>query len=512
MDCNLMAALKQLVNRKYSHILVISDFNLHALKSQATPGEQFKVDLQDLVSNYAPYSHVTTLTRFRGTDRPSMLDRIFTNEEVMVERVITDTPLGRSDHATLLFHYMCYADYPKEHAEEYHVVTNYEDLSDLIDTTSWSFLAELTSQVACEEFVNIFTKLVARTSETKLYRPKRMKSFVRSRTPSPNDHTWDVYTIQRNHCVKLVLEDKLKNQQGLMEKLCSNPKLLYRHVNNLRRVKRGIPALHTAYGLAQTAQEAANVLGQQLCRTFQSAQSSYILPKQITPPSGFNHISFTSAAVVKRLMSLREFSSPGADGIRPKTLKVAAMSLAGPLAIFFQRCLNEMHVPTMWKHGIIMPIYKSGSRAEPTNYRPITQLPVISKVMESIVAEALMGCLENNKMLVPEQHEFRQKRSCTTNILIAFANWTESVDAGAGVDAAYLDFSKAFDRIDHRILLHKLQKYGIGDPVLCLIRDFLVQRHLNVRVRGKLSESIEVRCGVPQGSVLGTPPVPGLHK
>ncbi|CAH8452827.1 unnamed protein product [Dicrocoelium dendriticum] len=424
MDCNLMAALKQLINRKFSHILVTDDFNLHVLESQATPREQFKADLQDLVSDFPLYGHVTTPTRFRGTNRSSILDRIFTNEELMVERLITDTPLGCSNHATLVFHYMCYADCPKEHVKEYHAVTNYEDLSDQIDATSWSFLAELTPEVACREFVNKFTKLVARTSETKRCRSKRMKSFISSRThkymafmdlawhtyiASPNDHTWDVYTIQRNHCVKLVREDKLKNQQGLVEKFCSNPKLLYKHVNNLRRVKR---------------------------------------------------------AVLKWLMSLREFSSPGADGIRPKALKVAVMSLAGPLTIFFQRCVNEMHVLMMWKHGIIMPSYTSGSRAEPANYRPITLPLGISKVMESIVAEALMGYLENNKILVPEQHEFRQKRFCTTNLLIARASWTESVDAGVGVDAAYLDFSKAFDRMDHRILLHKLQKYGIGDPVL----------------------------------------------
>ncbi|CAH8644134.1 unnamed protein product [Dicrocoelium dendriticum] len=202
-------------------------------------------------------------------------------------------------------------------------------------------------------------------------------------------------------------------------------------------------------------------------------------------------------------MSLREFISLDADGVRPKALKVAAMSLAGPLAIFFQRCLKEMHVPTMWKHGIITPIYKSGSRAEPANCHPITLLPVISKVMEFIVAEALMGYLENNKILVPEQHRFRQNRSCTTKLLIPCASWTESVDAGAGIDAAYLDFSKAFDLMDHRILLHKLQKYGIGDPILGWIGDFLVQRHLNVRVRSNLSESIELQPGVPQGSVLG---------
>ncbi|CAH8613876.1 unnamed protein product [Dicrocoelium dendriticum] len=115
-----------------------------------------------------------------------------------------------------------------------------------------------------------------------------------------------------------------------------------------------------------------------------------------------------------------------------------------------------------------------------------------------------MGYLENKKILVPEQHGFRQSRSCTTDLLIARAGWTESVDAGVLADAAYLDVSKAFDRLKHRILLPKLQKYGIRDPVLGWIGDVLEQRHLNVRVESNLSESIEVQCGVPQGSVLGT--------
>ncbi|CAH8594829.1 unnamed protein product [Dicrocoelium dendriticum] len=289
-------------------------------------------------------------TRFRGIDRPSIEDRIFTNEELMVKKVIPDIPLGRCDHATLLFHYVCYADYPKKHAEEYRVITKYEDLSDLLDATTWSFLAELTLEVACGEFVNKFTKLVAKTSEIKRYRTKRMKYFLKSRTckcmalrdlawhkyiTSLNDYTWDIYTIHRDNCVKRVRENKLKNQQDLMKKFCSKLKLLYRHVNNLRSAKRGIPALHTACWLAYTAKEAIKVLGQQFGRAFQNAQSSYILPKKITPPSGLKHIPFTYAAVLERLMSLREFSSPGADRIRPKAFKVAAMNFAGPLAIFF---------------------------------------------------------------------------------------------------------------------------------------------------------------------------------
>ncbi|CAH8620209.1 unnamed protein product [Dicrocoelium dendriticum] len=187
--------------------------------------------------------------------------------------------------------------------------------------------------------------------------------------------------------------------------------MVYKHRHKLCRIKRGIPALHTACGLAQTAQEAAKLLGQQFGRTFQSVQPSYTMPTQLMPPSNLNYISFTTAAVLKQLMSLREYSSPGADDILPEALKVANMSLAELLATLFQQCLNEMHVPKMWRHEIITPICKSGSRIEPVNYRPITLLPVISKIMESIVAEALMEHLKNNKILVQVQHGFHQSRS-----------------------------------------------------------------------------------------------------
>ncbi|CAH8456933.1 unnamed protein product, partial [Dicrocoelium dendriticum] len=148
------------------------------------------------------------------------------------------------------------------------------------------------------------------------------------------------------------------------------------------------------------------------------------------------------------------------------------------------------------------PIHKGGSRTDPSNYRPVSLLPILSKVMESIVADALVCYLENCNIITPEQHGFRRQRSCTTNLLIARSSWTEAADAGEGVDVIYLDFSKAFDRLDHRILLSKLQHYGIGDPLLSWIANFLLQRQLVVRVRSSLSNPIQVECGVPQGSVL----------
>ncbi|CAH8529971.1 unnamed protein product [Dicrocoelium dendriticum] len=518
MDQGLAAAMKRVLTRPHSHVLLVGDFNLHALEVPASPSEQFKADLQELITDVPLYNNVTSPTRFRTGDTPSVLDLVLTNEELMIDTVTIATPLGRSDHATLHFRYICYSEYVRENDEETYMVTHYDILSNLVQDTNWSFLTENPPDEAWMVFVTKFTELVANASERKAFRPKQVDSFLRSRTRKsmalrdsawhaykvcPSNLTWGVYTTQRNHCVKLIREDKLQHQQNLAAKFSKNPKLLYRHINKLRRVQRGIPVLRATDGHAQTAQDAANVFRQHFLHTFRSEPSLHPILTELSPFPGLHNVSFTATNVLKTLMSLRVHSSPGVDDIKPKALKAAALNIAEPLARFFQRCLDEMLIPTMWKHGLVTPIYKSGNRAEPSNYRPITLLPVLSKVMERIIAEALMGYLENNNIIVPQQHGFRRNRSCTTNLLLARASWTESADARFGVDVVYLDFSKAFDRLDHRILLHKLRGYGIGDPVLGWIANFLTQRQLNVRVRSSMSDPIDVQCGVPQGSVLG---------
>ncbi|CAH8429229.1 unnamed protein product [Dicrocoelium dendriticum] len=518
-DNRLISAFRSVLNQKYSHILVAGDFNTHDLENPASETEVFKAYLQELLSSTFLYNHVTVPTRFRTGNNPSILDLVLTNEELMVDGLKVCSPLGRSDHVTLQFDYICYAKYPAAELETRQSVIHYHVLSALVENTSWTFLANCTPELAWETFANTITSLVIEASTPKVSQhPRTAKSFLRSRTrkcmtlrdrawrtykSNPSAENWTEYVSHRNYCVLLVREDKRTHQQELAKRFCSNKKLLYKHVNGLRKVQRGIPPLNTTNGYTHTAKEAANALRAQYSPIFQGVQASTYIPPLVTPPPVLSNVTFTAEMVLQKLLSLRPHSSPGADNIHPKTLQVAAIHLAEPLAAFFQRCFDENIVPSRWKQGVITPIYKAGSRSDPVNYRPVTLLPVIAKVMEAVIADALMGYLENYGIIAPEQHGFRQHRSCTTNLLIARDNWTETVDEGTGVDVAFLDFSKAFDRLDHRILLIKLQQYGIGDPLLGWIGNFLSERQLVVRVRSSFSDPIRVGCGVPQGSVLG---------
>ena len=123
--------------------------------------------------------------------------------------------------------------------------------------------------------------------------------------------------------------------------------------------------------------------------------------------------------------------------------------------------------------------------------------------MERTIVETLRNYFEGNKILLIAQHGFRRGYSCVTNLLTALDDWTSAIDKKESVHACYLDISKAFYRVDHALLLRKLEGYGIKGNLLTWLQDYLDSRSVRVHVNGALSEDILVTSGVPQGSVLG---------
>ena len=156
-----------------------------------------------------------------------------------------------------------------------------------------------------------------------------------------------------------------------------------------------------------------------------------------------------------------------------------------------------------WRSANVTPIHKKGDRTSPSNYRPVSLTSQVCKILESIVRKQILGHLAENNILRDEQHGFRERRSCLTNLLETMEHWTEIIDEGDGIDVAYLDFRKAFDLVSHKHLIYKMSKYGITNQVLNWVKAFLNQRTQRVVVRGTTSDPFNVTSGVPQGSVLG---------
>ena len=173
------------------------------------------------------------------------------------------------------------------------------------------------------------------------------------------------------------------------------------------------------------------------------------------------------------------------------------------LQIIFSKSLQTGEIPSDWRNANVAPVFKKGSKCYPENYRPISLTCICSKVMEHIIVLNIMAHADYHKILKSNQHGFRSKLSCETQLLTFIQELHEYLQKGFNTDLIIMDFAKAFDKVPHNRLILKLHYYGIQGSVLNWIQSFLTSRSQQVVIENSVSDTVSVSSGVPQGSVLG---------
>ena len=273
----------------------------------------------------------------------------------------------------------------------------------------------------------------------------------------------------------------------------------------LNKGKSAIPPLFNGREVLSSASDKAKLFAKNFSKNFTLDDFSISLP---VFPSRTNlklhNISITPKMIKKVIMNLDSSKASGPDCILVVVLKNCEPKLSYILAKLFNMCLKESCFPDCWEVSSVVPVFKNvGERSAAKNYRPVSLLSVVSKVFEKLVNNRIVDHLENGGLFSDLQYGFRSSQSTADLLTVVSDRIARAFSRSGATRAVALDISRAFDRVWHAGLLHKLKSYGISGQIFGLISSFLSNRRLRVVLDGKSSREYPVNAGVPEGSILG---------
>ena len=521
-DMELIATMQEALS-KFQRILIIGDFNLPEINWEegwAPTGSSGEAFLQWLHA-HALVQHVTQTTRFRDQQRPSLLDLAISRYPTDVASVELEDPLGKSDHAVFRLKLVTRHPRPTEKLVRNYGRIKVAEMVSEAATISWYPGTPNPSiedrwdriKTGLTALMDRFAPLMPRRSKHRplwwkpsLDRALKSRSRLWGHYKRNRSHlAWSVYKKARNRTQALQRSAKYAYEARLAKNAKSNPKSFFAYVQSNVRVRESVGVLEKQDGSqAIDDRDKANTL----LAFFKSVYRPQMNASQAdtglagTTPS-ISELSVSEDEVLGELKALNKYKAAGPDGIHPAIVQPLAEILAGPITALFRESLGSAVLPGDWRKAVVVAIHKSGSRQKADNYRPVSLTSVLCKCLERLIRKQISLHLVSQQLLTPTQHGFVQRKSCLTNLLVFLDEVTRRLDEGIQVDVCYLDFSKAFDSVNHKLLEVKLQNLGVLGKAKEWIVKFLSDRTFTVRVGDHTSEPERVTSGVPQGSVLG---------
>ncbi|CAK1584851.1 unnamed protein product [Parnassius mnemosyne] len=293
---------------------------------------------------------------------------------------------------------------------------------------------------------------------------------------------------------------------SLENKIVTNPKLFWSYIKQKRGGSSNYPrAMSNGVEVSENIETISDYFASHFSSVYDN--SFNIVPsthpgsvdrQNITP---LNTVTLTETQIKEVLHKLNINKGAGPDLIPPIFVCKTANEISLPLMLIYNKSLQAGVFPSVWKDSNIVPVFKCNDKSIVSNYRPIAILSVLAKVFEALICPILSWHLK--QYLSNNQHGFMKGRSTASNLVSYVESLVGAVDSRVQVDAVYTDFSKAFDTVNHSILLEKLQLYGVTGPLLGWFASYLTDREMKVVLNGICSSPYAASSGIPQGSHLG---------
>ena len=277
-----------------------------------------------------------------------------------------------------------------------------------------------------------------------------------------------------------------------------NPKKFWSYIKSTGQESAGVSPLKNEDGFLKSDNlSEANILNNQFESVFTKEDTSSLPDKGPIPHPEMPDITVNWKGVHKLLKGFKSFKAAGPDSIPAFILKAAADQLAPILTILYQTSLDTGQIPTDWREVWIVPVFKKGDRHEAANYRRVSLTSITCKLLENIIHSNAMSHFDRFNILKDNQHGFRKRRSCETQLIVTIQEIASKLSKEEQVDIILLDFAKAFDKVPHSRLMYKLDYYGVRGLTNTWVKVF------QVLLEGSHSSRADVLSGLPQGTVLG---------
>ena len=502
-----------------------------------------------------------------ATREEAHLDLIFTNSDNLIKDSVVEEHISLSDHRTIVSSLdvsVSSAPPPARsnlsdsklgeldfrNLDEKH----YKSISDKISISSWKG-SELTAddllttiievtEVAAESVIADIKAAIPMTSAGKEFCsknriPREVRTLLRKKSnvskklrAATSEYKKEALGVKLEE-IETSLRDSLRekqirNESKILNSLKTNPNLLYSYVKKLRSTQQLVGPFLSESGeiIPETS---AEVLNSVFCKVFSEPDTNYdidnvdaffsVCDSDIVSKSGDNtteependssgppiipDFCITEDQVRRSINEQSLSSARGPDGFPAALLKNCKESLTPFLTKLFNHSLSSGEVPLNFCKAIVKPLLKSGKKkTDKSGFRPIALTSLLSKAMERCLRSVIQEHLESNNLLTPHQHGFRAGRSCLSQLLQHYDE-TVALEAEDNLDVVYLDYAKAFDKVDIGILSSRLLSKGISGKLGCWIHNWLSGRTQCVVVDGQSSSEARVTSGVPQGLVLG---------